>query len=100
MKLVLCNPRFANVISRMRIVDSVVIDETGLNGYYRFQMKWQPEGNLTTIDADRIGPGFVTALEEQLGLSLTRKTVRFEQMVVDHIERPSPDARLGRPRKY
>ena len=61
-----------------------VIDETGLSGFYRFDLHWAPD-NLP----DAVGPSLFTAVQEQLGLKLETKRRQVEVIVVDRVERPT-----------
>ena len=63
-----------------------VSDETGLTGTYDLQLRWSNE--VAPAD-DR--PSIFTALQEQLGLKLERRRVTTEVMVVDRMERPTPN---------
>lgn len=65
-----------------------VVDQTGLTGAYDLTMQWAP-GN--TPPPDSTDPPLFTALQEQLGLKLELKKVPIETIVVDHIDRPSPN---------
>lgn len=72
-----------------------IVDKTGLAGKYDFAVKWSldsssmsgPDGGASPPDTS--GPTIFTALEEQLGLKLERIKVPSEQLVIDHIERPT-----------
>jgi uncharacterized protein (TIGR03435 family) len=61
-----------------------VIDQTGLKGSYDFTLKWDSE-----VGAD--APSFSTAVQEQLGLQLVDSKAPVEVIVIDHIEKPSPN---------
>jgi uncharacterized protein (TIGR03435 family) len=64
-----------------------VVNETGLAGTYEFTMTFAPEGAT-----DSSLPSVFTALEEQLGLKLERRTaVPVEMLIIDHVERPVLD---------
>ena len=63
-----------------------VDDATGLAGTYDFELLWSNE--LAPSD-DR--PSFFTALQEQLGLRLERRSVTEEVFVVDRLERAGPN---------
>ena len=65
----------------------VVIDKTGLAGNYEFTLRYTTELNPT--DDDR--PSVFTALREQLGLTLVPDRAPLRVLVVDHIERPTPN---------
>ena len=71
-----------------------VRDETGLEGYFDFEMKWTPDAAPAAPDsADpkpaEAGPTLFTALQEQLGLKLEAKKGPVEILVIDRAERPS-----------
>ncbi len=76
--------------------DRPVLDETGLTGSYRLQLKWTPDppavapGQPSASSAnDAAGPSLFTALQEQLGLKLEATRRPIEVLVVDRVERPS-----------
>jgi uncharacterized protein (TIGR03435 family) len=69
---------------------TTVVDETGLTGKYDFAIRWVPEDRrgATTSDAsDPGGPSLTSAVEEQLGLKLTRRKSPLEFIVIDRAER-------------
>jgi uncharacterized protein (TIGR03435 family) len=51
-------------------------------------LKWSPEGDQGTGES---GPSIFTALQEQLGLKLEATRASVETIVVEHIEKPSPN---------
>ena len=75
-----------------------VIDRTRLAGTWDFDVHYTPDP-MPTRDAlppdsapiDPNGPSIFTALREQLGLTLEARTGPIETLVIDHIERPTPD---------
>jgi uncharacterized protein (TIGR03435 family) len=67
-------------------VGAPVSDETGLTGTYDFQLRWS---NEVAPPDDR--PSIFTALQEQLGLKLERRRVTTEVLVIDRLERPTPN---------
>ncbi|MGA8288608.1 MAG: TIGR03435 family protein, partial [Acidobacteriaceae bacterium] len=81
-------PLEALVVSLSGEVGRIVVDETGLTGQYDFTLKWTPDEQRGTTDA---GPSIFTALQEQLGLKLISTKGPVDTIVVDHIERPSPN---------
>jgi uncharacterized protein (TIGR03435 family) len=82
-----------------------VVDRTGLSGNFDIYLKWTPDQlpprpaglpadqplriNGLAIDPD--GPSIFTALQEQLGLKLESAHGPVDVLVIDHVERPSPD---------
>ena len=64
------------------VVGRQVINRTGLDGRFDFELEW---GNIDNPEAVSI----FTALQEQLGLRLQQTTAAIELVVIDRIERPS-----------
>jgi uncharacterized protein (TIGR03435 family) len=66
------------------------VDLTGLKGQFDVDLKW---GNdLATIpDSAADAQALYSAVNEQLGLLLKRVEAPTPVVVIDHIERPSPD---------
>jgi uncharacterized protein (TIGR03435 family) len=95
----------ARVISQE--TSRVVIDKTRLTGRYDFTLHYTPERRMgappsadggpgpspemKVPDSDTNGPPLVTALQEQLGLKLQPAKGPVDTLVVDHIEKPSPN---------
>ena len=75
-------------------VDRIVLDRSGLTGNYAFDLRFTPVGQggapAPTPDA-MPRPDFFTALREELGLKLEPQRVPIEVLVIDGIERPTPD---------
>jgi uncharacterized protein (TIGR03435 family) len=82
------------------ILDKPVVDQTGLTGRYDFQLRFTPDAtqaanfgglapaNPADLDAP---PDIFTAFEQQLGLKLQPTKAVVDVMVIDRIERPSPN---------
>jgi uncharacterized protein (TIGR03435 family) len=71
-----------------------VIDKTGLTGTYDFTLTAEPELPPTVAGSDppvSNGPSLFSAVQNQLGLKLVPAKVPVEYLVVDHIERPTPN---------
>ena len=73
-----------------------IVDETGLRGTFDFSLNWLPErdeaspaGNSGLEDAQ--GPPLVEAIKEQLGLKLKPARAPVQVLVIDHVERPTPN---------
>ena len=69
-----------------RIDGRIIVDKTGLTGRYDFTLQYtmQPGPNDDT-------PSIFAAVEEQLGLKLVPDRAPLTVVIVDAIERPTPD---------
>ncbi|HET9467428.1 MAG TPA: M56 family metallopeptidase, partial [Vicinamibacterales bacterium] len=63
-----------------------VVDRTGLDGAFDLNLEWSPE---QTPNATL--PSIFTAVQEQLGLRLESHRTQVEVLVIDRVERPTPD---------
>jgi uncharacterized protein (TIGR03435 family) len=62
-----------------------VVDKTGLDGVFDFNLDWTPENSSQTrADAP---PSIFVALQEQLGLKLEAQKAPVEVLMVDHVEK-------------
>jgi uncharacterized protein (TIGR03435 family) len=75
-------------------LDRPVIDKTGLDKYYDFELHWLPE-LPAGVSKDQIPPGtdldgptIFTALKEQLGLKIEAQKGPVDIYVIDHAEKP------------
>lgn len=74
------------------MLDRPVIDKTGLTGLFNFHLEYAPgQASADAIAADPAGLSIFTALQQQLGLKLTPAKGPGEYLVIDHVERPSPN---------
>jgi uncharacterized protein (TIGR03435 family) len=64
-----------------------VIDHTGLTGKYDLELHW----TLDTTATDTGAVTLFTALKEQLGLALESSRGPVDVLVIDRLERPTPD---------
>jgi uncharacterized protein (TIGR03435 family) len=83
--------QFAAILQRA-ILDSPVIDRTGLTGRYDFDLEWLPDetqfgGEMHPSDSGK--PGLFPALQQQLGLKMEAVRAPIETVVIDRVERPS-----------
>src|SRR5688500_7451732 len=81
----------------------MVVDRTGLTGAFDLEFRFDasrpipgagPGGGFPIQPigpADPDAPSLFTALEEQLGLKLEAQTGPVEVLVIDHVERPTPN---------
>jgi uncharacterized protein (TIGR03435 family) len=77
-------------------VDRTVVDETGLAGNFDFTLRFSPPMALETrsgdvYEPDPEGASFTGALKQQLGLTLSSTTAPVSEIVIDHIEEPTPN---------
>jgi uncharacterized protein (TIGR03435 family) len=112
------NPGYGGGPAGMRVVNSTiaefigfvlndslglpVVDQTGLgSARYNFVLKWTPDASQSqpggvaagappTDNADA-PPDIFTAMQQQLGLKLESTKALVDVMVVDHVEKPSPN---------
>jgi uncharacterized protein (TIGR03435 family) len=68
-------------------VDRPVVDQTGLQGRYDFQLKWSKDESST--GDPNAPPGLFTAIQEQVGLKLQPVKAPADVLVIDKVERPS-----------
>ncbi len=81
------------------LAQRVVIDKTGLNGYYDLQLTytpaqdqlppWPPPPGVELPAIDPNGPTLFTALQEQLGLKLEATRGAVDAVVIDAISAPT-----------
>lgn len=67
----------------------VVIDRTGLAGSWDFELTFAPPDIAAAAASDV--PSLLTALQEQLGLKLDAMRGPTDVLIVERIERPTPD---------
>src|ERR1700728_2245136 len=78
------------------ILDRPVVDKTGLSGRYDFDLEWAPDetqfgGEVPAPSAEAPSPHLFTAVQEQLGLKLEATRGPVQALVVDSVERPTPN---------
>jgi uncharacterized protein (TIGR03435 family) len=64
-----------------------ILDQTGLKGKYDLTLKWASVDDPKEPD----GPSLFTAIQEQLGLRLESGKAPMDVLVIDHVDRPSPN---------
>jgi len=69
-----------------RSLGEMVVDKTGLQGNYDFELRWARENPNPAPDAEPL-PSIFTAVTESLGLRLQAQKVPVEIIVVDRLER-------------
>jgi uncharacterized protein (TIGR03435 family) len=71
-------------------IDRIVIDRTGLAGYYTFELKYRPAETAQITGGDN-NPTLFDAVREQLGLKLTPTRTAVSVLVVDSAALPAAD---------
>ena len=66
-------------------VDRPVLDETGLTGWFEMKLEWSDD------PAQFEKPSIHTALRQQLGLKLESAKRPMDFLVIDSVERPTPN---------
>jgi uncharacterized protein (TIGR03435 family) len=69
------------------LLEQVVRNETGIQGAFDAELSFRPD----TAPPDDSRPAFFTAVEEQFGLKLTRERRPVDVLVIESLERPTPD---------
>ena len=85
-------PEFAANLSTLAQVDRPVLDRTGMDGVFDFEMKFGASGDemkRAFISGD--GPSIFTVIQEQLGLRLEAQKGPVEMLIVDHAEKTPLD---------
>jgi uncharacterized protein (TIGR03435 family) len=87
-------PFIANQLTAMGHLDRPVLDQTGLSGVFDFALEWVPEVTGPSppgaeAQPDPSGPTFMEAVNDQLGLKLQSQKGPVDELVFDHVERPS-----------
>lgn len=78
--------QLAGVLSRL--LEVPIVDKTGLTAYYDLLLKWSPdEASADTTSA----PSIFTAIQETLGLRLITGRQPVDVLLIDHVERPTPN---------
>jgi uncharacterized protein (TIGR03435 family) len=91
--------RWGFLPTNIGVWDRPVIDKTGLSGSYDVKLEWtsdaalarSPETAAPAAVSAAERPSIFTALQEQLGLKLEPARGPVEVIVIDSVERPTPD---------
>ena len=95
---------FVGGLRSPELMDRVLVDKTGLHGRYSFKLHWTPEmipgmpmpkmlgqSSQSAMPTEPSGPSLFTALREQLGLRVVSGKAPEDVIVIEHIERPTPN---------
>jgi uncharacterized protein (TIGR03435 family) len=88
---------FAQMMQQV-VLDRPMVDQTGIVGNFDFQLKFMPNESqfnghppsVPQTDAEP-APDLAEALQQQLGLKLTKERIPTDVLVVDHVQKPSPN---------
>jgi len=71
----------------------IVIDKTGFTDVFNFRLEFAStvDAGLANADTPAAGLSIFTAVEEQLGMRLRSTTGPVDVLVIDRVERPSPN---------
>lgn len=75
-------------------MDRIVLDRTGLMGKYTFKLTYPPDPDTvstTTSSQVESEARLFAALHDQLGLKLVAEKRPIPMLVIDSIERPTPN---------
>jgi uncharacterized protein (TIGR03435 family) len=75
-----------------RQLGTVVVNKTGLQGLYDFNLQWKSDGSHASQESaadSASNQSLLTAVEEQLGLKLELQNAATQVLVIDHIEKPA-----------
>jgi len=72
--------------SLSQFLGRTVVERTGLDGSFDLDLEWSHEQA-----ANATGPSIFTAVQEQLGLKLESQRASVDVLVIDRVERPTPD---------
>jgi uncharacterized protein (TIGR03435 family) len=71
--------------------DRPIVDHTGFTGYFDVKdLTWAPLGDASATNAPD-APSLTVALEEKLGIKLVPAKDPIEVLVIDSVDRPSPN---------
>lgn len=86
------------------VMDKPVVDHTGLTDRYNFRLKWTPDDSQfaqfrgtngpqppAAGDNPNAPPSLYTAMPEQIGLKIEAGKAMDDVIVIDHVEKPSPN---------
>jgi len=79
------------VLNVSRWTDRIVVDRTGLDGKFDWEVQWTPDNSTSDKPADLSGASIFAALEDQAGFKLQRRNESIDVLVVEHVEQPTLD---------
>jgi uncharacterized protein (TIGR03435 family) len=88
-----CGPGLSYLLNLVsRELDAMVVDKTGLTGQWRYNIFFAAAISPVLDGPPNLSlPTFAAALNEQLGLRTERTRAPIPVLVIDSVERPTPD---------
>jgi uncharacterized protein (TIGR03435 family) len=75
-----------------QVLGRVVLNQTGLSGRFDLGLRWTPDdGAASATSSPDDPPCIFTAIQEQLGLKLESTKGPVPVLVIDSVEKPSPN---------
>jgi uncharacterized protein (TIGR03435 family) len=85
-------PMLVSMLANLPDVGRIVQNRTALDGNFDLELSWMPASESKQSDTSQpVAPSLFTALEEQLGLKLEATRGPVEVLVIDSVERPTPN---------
>jgi uncharacterized protein (TIGR03435 family) len=102
LRMTLANARVVDFTSllQMIVLDKPVVDQTGIDGRYDLTVTFTPNGSEFNGHPPRGGaaaesadaaPNLYEAIQQQLGLKLSAEKAQVDVIVIDHVDKPSPN---------
>ncbi len=84
---------FVSMLQRA-LLDRPVVDKTGLNGKYDFDLDWAADetqfgGEVPVASTDVPSPPFFIAIEHELGLHIEAKRGPVDALMIDAAQQPT-----------
>jgi uncharacterized protein (TIGR03435 family) len=83
---------------QMIVLDKPVVNQTGITGRFDNNVTFTPDdsqfnGHAPKVPASTVSeaPNLFDAIQQQLGLKLTAQKTAVDVIVIDHVEKPSPN---------
>jgi uncharacterized protein (TIGR03435 family) len=81
-----------SMLANLPDVGRIVQDRTALGADFNLELSWTPAAvSREQSDTSPSAPSLFTALDEQLGLKLEPTRGPVEVLVIDSVERPTPN---------
>jgi uncharacterized protein (TIGR03435 family) len=86
-------PMLVSMLANLPDVGRIVQNRTALDGNFDLELSWMPAAasREQSDTSQSVAPSLFTALEEQLGLKLEPSRGPVEVLVIDSVERPTPN---------